>query len=259
MTPLLSEAKLILDAVPNLAPVAALAFLGAALLVALCLLVGLLCLTQHKIKVAFLAGGFAVALVAFYALLLCSVSLVSNDKNLPLGDWKYFCELDCHIAYSISRFEEFATIPSPTGEKTAALGHGSFVVVSLKTWFDESTISAHRGNAPLAPGPRTLILLDDSGRRFQRSTVAESALARAEGPTTPLGKPLRPGDSYITQLVFEVPENSHAQRLLVTDPENDWLDRFVIGHERSFLHKKVYLDLRPPAPVSAAAAPVVQP
>lgn len=259
MSSLLSEAKLIVDAVPNLAPVAALALLGGAFLVGVCVLVALFCLTQHKTKVALLAGGSAVGLVAFYALLLCSVSLVSSEKDLQPGDWKYFCEMDCHVAYSVSRFDEVATIPGLDGEKTAEPGHGSFIVISLKTWFDERTISPHRGNAPLQPGPRSVVLFDDSGRQFRRSTAAESALARAEGPTTPLGQPLRPGDSYITQLVFEAPKNSHAQRLLVTDPENDWLDRFVIGHENSFFHKKVYLDLRPPTPVSAVAEPVSQP
>lgn len=232
-------------AMPNLAPLVVLLFLGSVCLTGLCVLVALYGAARSSQTLGLLAGGSAVAMVALYALLLCTVSLVSQEKNLPLGDWKYFCEIDCHIAYSVSGYDEAGVIRGPAEERTVAPGHGFFVVVSLKTWFDERTISPHRGNSPLEPGPRTVVLFDDSGRQFQRSSVGEAALARAEGPSTPLGKPLRPGDSYITRLVFEIPENSHARRLLVSDPQTDWLDRLLIGHENSFLHKKVYLDFRP--------------
>jgi hypothetical protein len=34
-------------------------------------------------------------------------------------------------------------------------------------------------------------------------------------------------------------------RLLVTDKPNEWLSRVIIGHEDSFLHKKIYLGLEP--------------
>jgi hypothetical protein len=32
----------------------------------------------------------------------------ASNKTLPPGDWKYFCESDCHIAYSIDSTQEAA-------------------------------------------------------------------------------------------------------------------------------------------------------
>jgi hypothetical protein len=41
-----------------------------------------------------------------YALVLIGVSLTSHEKTLAPGENKYFCEIDCHIAYSVVNFEE---------------------------------------------------------------------------------------------------------------------------------------------------------
>jgi len=52
---------------------------------------------------------------------------------------------------------------------------------------------------------------------------------------------LRPGESYITELVFDVPKSARGLRLLLI--EDDPETRFVIGHENSLLHKKIYFDV----------------
>jgi len=36
-----------------------------------------------------------------YGLLLAAFSLISSEQTLPRGEEKHFCELDCHIAYSV--------------------------------------------------------------------------------------------------------------------------------------------------------------
>jgi hypothetical protein len=41
--------------------------------------------------------------------------------------------------------------------------------------------------------------------------------------------------------VFDVPKDARSLRLLVT--EDDPETRLVIGHENSFLHKKIYFDV----------------
>jgi hypothetical protein len=66
-------------------------------------------------------------------------------------------------------------------------------------------------------------------------------LARFPGTSTPLTQPLRPGESYLTDFAFDVPEKARRWRLLITDdaPET----RLVIGHENSLMHKKIYWDL----------------
>ena len=126
-----------------------------------------------------------------------------------------------------------------------AQGQGYFVVVKVNTWFDEKTVSPHRGNSPLTPGERAITLIDDSGHRYRRTLAGETALASADGPSPPFGQPLRPGDSYTTRMVFQIPRNSEPGCLLIADPDNNWMNRLLIDHENSFLHKKIYLDLHP--------------
>ena len=66
----------------------------------------------------------------------------------------------------------------------------------------------------------------------------QAALARTGGTSTPLREPLRPGESYTTDFVFDVPQDAQGLRLLIAEdcPET----HFVIGHENSLLHKKIY-------------------
>jgi hypothetical protein len=60
----------------------------------------------------------------------------------------------------------------------------------------------------------------------------------------PLTKALRPGESYVTSLVFDLPSGVSGLKLLVASPTNPgWIGRVLIGDEASILHKKVYLRL----------------
>jgi len=45
---------------------------------------------------------------------------------------------------------------------------GNFVIVRVKTWFDERTISVHRGNGLLTPNARKVILVDNKGKSSRR-------------------------------------------------------------------------------------------
>jgi hypothetical protein len=230
------------ESTPHYAPVVVLLLLGTLFAVVASLLSLLYGLARSSKQVSRLGASVAVSFIAGYFSLLCGVSLLGKDATLPLGGWKYFCEIDCHIAYSVSNIREAGVILGPEGQRTAAQEQGYFVFVEVKTWFDEKTISPHRGNSPLSPGPRAIVLIDDSGHRYRRSVVGETALANAVGSSTPLGEPLRPGDSYISRLVFEIPRDSKPQSLLITDPDDNWMDRLLIGHENSLFHKKIYLD-----------------
>ena|SRR2546421_2461775 len=66
----------------------------------------------------------------------------------------------------------------------------------------------------------------------------QAALARIGGTSTPLTEPLRPGESYTTDFVFDVPKDAQELRLQITAdcPET----HIVIEHENSLLHKKIY-------------------
>ena len=111
----------------------------------------------------------------------------------------------------------------------------------MKTWFDERTISAHRGNGPLTPNARKVVLVDDTERSFAPSAESQAVLARLGNSSTPITEPLRPGESYTTDFVFDVPKDARGLRLLIT--EDDPETRLVIGHENSLLHKKIYFSV----------------
>jgi len=223
---------------PHLAPVVALLFLGTGLLILLSFLVLFYGAVRRSAFFTRLGAGVVVSVAAGYFVLLCGVSFASSEQVLPPGSWKYFCEIDCHIAYSVVSTQSISALGPELSQIRA---QGKFVVVRVKTWFDEKTISAHRGNGPLTPNPRKVFLVDDTGRQFPPSPEGERALSRAAAASTPLTQALRPGESYDTDLVFDVPREARQLRLLIT--EDDPETRVLIGHENSLLHKKIYLAL----------------
>lgn len=180
----------------------------------------------------------AAGIAATYTGLLFGNSLVSPEYVLARGEHKYFCEVDCHIAYSVEGASTAKTLGPELQQRAAA---GRFMIVRVKTWFDERTISPHRGNAPLTPNPRRVVLAVDGGREFGPSPEGQTALEQMLGQTTPLTTPLRPGEFYFTDLVFDVPDNARNVKLLIADP--DGLEDVLVGHENSPLHKKVWFQL----------------
>jgi hypothetical protein len=223
---------------PHFAPVVVLLFLGTALLIGVNLLVLLYGAVRRSSFFAKLGAGAVLTIALSYFLLLSGVSLASSEEVLPPGGWKYFCEIDCHIAYSLLGVQKTAAL-GPELQQVHA--RGEFVVVRVKTWFDERTISAHRGNGPLKPNPRKVVLVNDTDRSFPPSPEGQTAFTRMTGASIPLTQPLRPGESYTTDFVFDVPSDAHHLRLLIT--EDDPETRLVIGHENSLLHKKIFLGL----------------
>jgi len=225
---------------PHFAPMVVLLFLGTVFLLGIGFLVMFYGAVRHSAFLAKLGAGAVAVIAAGYFLLLGGVSLASSEETLPPDGRKYFCEIDCHLAYSVAAAQTAATL-GPELQQTAA--HGQFVILRVKTWFDASTISAHRGNGPLTPNARRVLLVDDTGRSYDPSSEGQFAFARSGNSSTVMTQPLRPGESYTTNLVFDVPRNAHGLRLLIT--EDDPETRFVIGHENSPLHKKIYFAVEP--------------
>jgi hypothetical protein len=180
-------------------------------------------------------AGFGVVVVLGYAGVLLADSLVSRERVLGLGERKYFCEIDCHLAYSVEEVETTQVLGPPLRPLRAK---GRWLVVRLKTWFDENTISRHRGDAPLYPNPRLIYLRADDGRRFAPSPQAEQALAASGRTSIPLTRPLRPGETYETLLAFDLPPEARDPRLYVGS--DDPVSFLLIGHEQSPLHRKVW-------------------
>jgi hypothetical protein len=223
------------ETTPHLAPVVVLLFLGAVFVTAVSLLVLLYGAVRRSRLYARIGGGAALMVVACYVVLLCGVSLASSEKVLPAGGWKYFCEIDCHIGYSVSGVETTGAV----GPETSA--RGQFVIVRLQVWFDEHTISPNRGDGPLTPNARRVLLVDANGRSYAQSPKGEAALELVEGQAGSLRQPLRPGQSLRKDLVFDVPKQASGLRLLVTEDDPETV--LIIGHENSLWHRKIYLGL----------------
>lgn len=184
----------------------------------------------------------AAILLVGYGATLVGASTVSHRWDLAPGQEKYFCETDCHLAYSIVGVEKTKTVGAGASRENAA---GIFYVVNVRTRFDERTISSTRGDSPLTPSPRQVTLVDRQGREYLVSPGAQGALQSALGNKwTPMTQPLRPGESYSTQLVFDLPPDAQNLSLLIVSPtEPRWIGSVIIGDEGSILHKKIYLRL----------------
>lgn len=181
-----------------------------------------------------LAATVALALVSLYAWVLLAFSLRSGERVLGRGEEKYFCEIDCHLAYSVAGVERRATVGAGALGATA---RGEFYVVTLRTRFDEQTVSPRRGDSPLRPNARSVTLYDERGGAHGPSPEGQRALELAGEAGMPLDAPLRPGESYLTRLVFDLPASDAPTRdalLLVGDGALP--THFIIGHENSPLH-----------------------
>lgn len=225
---------------PSMAPVAVLCFLGTGLVLALLLAIGIYGL-YTKSRRALKTSGIAMSVVAAsYGVILLGLSLLSPDVDLPVGAKKYFCEIDCHLAYEVVSVSVEKAIGGETDQVTSK---GEFVTVEIRTWFDPSTISPHRGDAPLTPNSRKTIVTDAEGHVFQPSERAKEVLETRRLHSTPLSTPLRPGESYTSYLVFEVPARTGGMKLWLCS--DDEVDALLWGNERSPLHGKVRFRLEP--------------
>jgi hypothetical protein len=223
------------------AAVGALALAGAGLVTLLLAGIVVHALVTRRRARARRVAFIALAAVALYLAGMIVFSLASREKVLARGEEKYFCEIDCHLAYSVAGVRRAKRLGTPGHEAAAA---GEFYVVEVRTRFDETTISPRRGPSPLTPNPRAVRVLDDSGTVYAPAPEGQRTLELAGEAGPPLSTPLRPGESYTTRLVFDLPEGVHRPTLLIN--ESDLPTRFIIGHENSLLHRQTTFMLTPP-------------
>lgn len=203
------------------APLAVVGFLGmcGGLLLAVAALV-IFWLARKRKFARYAAVTIGAGAVTYFALLI-GFSLGSRTNILSRGQEKYFCEIDCHLAYSVIEV------------KTKSASDSNDYLITMRTRFDETTTSPSRPeDVPLAPSPREVRLIDSAGQEY--APISSSG--------TPLMTSLRPGESYTTQLEFRIPKDASGLRLLLnTAPA--WPDHLVIGDENSWMHKKTYFAL----------------
>ena len=203
------------------APLAVIGFLGACVGLFLAIAAVVIFWLARKRRFArYALATIGVVAVAYFALLF-AFSAGSRSSSLARGQEKYFCEIDCHLAYSVVDVSEKAN------------GNTNDCFVTLQTRFDETTISPQRPKeVPLMPSPREVAVIDSAGNSYVPVSMSGTSLMT----------PLKPGNSYRTQLEFRIPKNAGGLRLLLnTTPQ--WPDRLVIGDENSLLHQKTYFAL----------------
>ena len=166
-----------------------------------------------RITLRLLLGG-----AGLYLFLFLVASITSRSRVLAVGEEKHICEVDCHLAYAVAATK---SEPLPNG----LVRH----TVTVKVRFDEQTISSRRPkDATLTPNSRYVALVDDAGHRYP-------------GSTDGLKRKLIPGESYTTDIVFEVSADAKDLRLMLRN--NDRETAFIIGHENSLFHGKTMFRL----------------
>jgi hypothetical protein len=215
------------------APLGVMALLGTGFLLLVTLLVLIYSLFIKRFALTKIAAVAMVVTVGIYVGVVLAFSFASGEKVLARGQEKHFCEIDCHLAYSLTEARQMKTIGASPDQATA---NGEFTAVTVKTRFDETTIGPHRGDGELYPNSRVLMLVDDQGRKYSPSVAAQKALEASAAAGKPLTTSLRPGESYTTTVAFDLPADAKNATLLIN--EGEWITHFVIGHENSLLHRK---------------------
>lgn len=213
------------------AHLAALFFLGAAFLLLMLMLAALLLYFCRRSWVRYSLTA-AVVLVIAYGGLLLAFSAFSHDRTLTPGQEKYFCELDCHLAYSVQSVERVKKI----GDTVA---NGEFYVVTVRGRFDETTTAPWRPrDAPVTPNPLSFALEDGRGDAVGLSSKGQRAWEAAHGASPSLLSPLRPGEFTEATMVFDAATAMRDPRLLASFEV--FPTQVLIGDENSLLHKKTY-------------------
>jgi hypothetical protein len=220
------------------APVGVLAFLGSGLLILVTTLVLVGSLFARKFRFAKFVLIAMLVIAGIYAGAMLAFSLAGHEKILARGEEKHFCEIDCHLAYSITNVRQTKTLGPAPGQSTA---QGVYTIVTIKTRFDETTIAPWRGNGLLYPNSRVLTMVDERGNKHAPANVSLPAVDATPASNTPLTAPLRPGESYTTEVVFDLPADAKSATLLIN--EGEFVTHFIIGHENSFLHGKTRFQL----------------
>ena len=91
----------------------------------------------------------------------CAAALFFYQQRAATGarPGKHFCEIDCHLAYSVNDVREAKTLGESPNQLSVLAG--MLRVVTIKTRFDENTIGPNRGNGLLYPNSRVVTVVDE--------------------------------------------------------------------------------------------------
>lgn len=200
------------------------------LIVAIALLVWLTFQKRWLSAIKVILGLAAWCLV--YLVVLGTVSILSPVRVIAVTQPKQFggFYLDRDLSAATQKIDKVSSIDGPAGHLQAS---GKFYIIQLQITSTAVRVSLGLEN------PRAWVE-DANGRIYQRDLRAESALAAAKGIVNPpLAKVLWPGQSFVVDLVFDLPDDAVRPRLIIT--EGDEFERilalFLIGDENSLWHR----------------------
>lgn len=216
------------------AHLAALLFLGAAFLLLILMLAALALYFFRRSWVRRVLTATVTLAVAYIGVLL-AFSAFSREHTLAPGEEKYFCELDCHLAYSVQNVQRIKQIGD-------TIANGEFYAVTVRGRFDQTTTAPWRPrDVPVTPNPLTFALVDGHGDLVGVSHLGQKAWEAAHGASPSLFSPLRPGESTSATMVFDAAPAMGNPRLLASF--GVFPTQLLIGDENSLLHKKTYFAL----------------
>jgi hypothetical protein len=219
------------------APIGILSFLAICFVLGLGVLLLAYTIARRKARLRKLTLASLPIVAALYLGVVLCFSLASTETVLARGQEKHFCEIDCHLAYSVVDVQQ----PKVVGDNNFPDAAGMFWVVTVKTRFDEQTISPTRGDALLNPNSRVVAVIDEKGRQYFPLPQTPRTVDTQEIHSTPITTPLRPAESYTTTFVFDLPNEVKRPTLLIR--EGEMVTHFIVGHENSPLHKKTRFQL----------------
>lgn len=149
-----------------------------------------------------------------YAVLVAAAAMLAPARVLARGEEKYICELDCHLAYSVVDVRR----------------GGDSLIVRLNVRFDAQTIGSRRArDLPLSPGLRTVRLVGRGGVRYPPISLGD------------LQRTLRPGQSYQTELIFDVGAGASGLILYIADADRSKM--VLVGSDNGPLRRPVGFQL----------------
>src|ERR1700720_2318145 len=101
------------------APLGAMAFLGTGLVLVVIGLALIYSLAARKVGLTKIVAVAILAIAAVYLSAILIFSFASSEKVLARGQEKHFCEIDCHLAYSIADIKQTKTIGNTPNQATA--------------------------------------------------------------------------------------------------------------------------------------------
>lgn len=176
----------------------------------------------------FILGGVGLWLI-FYTLMLLGTSLFSRERTLAMDEPKEFCGfyLDCHMHTAVKAVRTTKKM----GDRTA---DGEFYIVSVEVFSD-----AIRAQLALTRPGATVY--DASGEHYHRDRQAEALL----GAQPAFNKLIGPGESFIKEIVFDLPVDVKDPRLDIREGFGieHMIEAVLIGDEDSIFHKRTYFKL----------------